>query len=357
MTTDKQGVLRRKLAATARPADAGVETGGRAWRVSLARAARDCIGLDLSVPVLRDDRRSLGELLDLMPDRALLAVLEGPERGLGLMVLSPELLAAVIETQTIGRVPSNPPVPRRPTRTDAAMSMRLIDAALAGLEAALATSPDLTWTAGFRYASFLDEARPLGLLLEDVPYRVLACDVDIANGRRQGQVMLALPAEGRGPRPEPAAPADETPLTAKAWQAALHGAVLGADVVLDGVIGRMRLPLAQALALAPGALLPLTTARIDAVAIIAPGGETVATGKLGQMRGMRALKLLQIGDSMSGVAEGRQTAAMARPARMALPDPVLDPVPDAMPDPMAPGLDPLPGGDDLPDFSPMARIA
>ena len=68
---------------------------------------------------------------------------------------------------------------------------------------------------------------------------------------------------------------------------------------------------------------------------------------------MRALKLLQIGDSMSGVAEGRQTAAMARPARMALPDPV----PDAMPDPMAPGLDPLPGSDDLPDFSPMARIA
>lgn len=292
---EQKAVLRRKVAA-ARPADTPVETGARAWRVAVARAARDCIGLDLAVPVLRDDRRSLGELLDLLPDRALLAVLEGPEQGLGLLALSPEVLAGVIEQQTIGRVAATPPLPRRPTRTDAAMCIRLVDAALSALETALATSPDLTWTAGFRYASFLDEARPVGLLLEDVPFRVLACDVDLAGGVRSGRVLLALPAEGRGPRPAPPPPGGETPATAQAWQASLDGAVLGAEIVLDAVIARLRLPLAQAMALEPGAILPLRDGHLDRVALIAPGGDTIATGKLGQHRGARALKLRKLAD-------------------------------------------------------------
>lgn len=293
---ERDAVLRRKVAA-ARPAETPVETGGRAWRVAIARAARDCMGLDMAVPVLRDDRRSLGEVLDLLPERALLAVLEGPEQGLGLLALSPEVLAAVIEQQTIGRVSATPPLPRRPTRTDAAMCIRLVDAALLALETALATSPDLTWTAGFRYASFLDEARPVGLLLEDVPFRVLSCDVDLASGARSGRVMLALPAEGRGPRPAAPPSTGETPTTGQAWQAALDGAVLGAEIVLDAVIARLRLPLAQAMALEPGAILPLRDGHLDRVALIAPGGDTIATGKLGQHRGARALKLRKLSDA------------------------------------------------------------
>lgn len=316
---ERNGALRRKLA-VARPAETATETGARAWRVAIARAARDCMGLDMAVPVLRDDRRSLGELLDLIPDRALLSVLEGPEQGLGLLALSPEVLAAVIEMQTIGRVTAAAPSPRRPTRTDAAMSVRLVDTALAGLESALATSPDLTWTAGFRYASFLDEARPLGLLLEDVPFRVLSCDVSMADGARNGRILLALPAEGRGPRPAMPPPLGETPVTAQAWQAALDGAVLGAEVGLDAVIARLRLPLALAMALQPGALIPLREARLDGVALMTPGGETVATGKLGQNRGMRALKLRFLADA---AAPPRPAPAMTLPAET--PEPLAMP--------------------------------
>jgi len=323
--TDQGGVLRRKLAA-AQPVETGTETGARAWRVALARAARDCIGLDLAVPILRDDRRSLGELLELVPDRALLAVLEGPDQGLGLLAMSPDLMAAVIEMQTIGRVTTTPPLPRRPTRTDAAMSARLIDAALTALETALATSADLPWTAGFRYASFLDEPRPLGLLLDDVPYRLLSCDLDIANGVRQGRVLLALPAEGRGPKPAPAPPAGETPVTARAWQAALRGAVLGSEVALDAVIARLRLPLSRAMALEPGMVLPLKDARVEQVTLLVPGGDIVATAKLGQNNGMRALKLRRLDGE---AATPPPLAAAAPPPDRAAPMPALRPVRDS----------------------------
>jgi flagellar motor switch protein FliM len=328
---DQGDVLRRKLAA-ARPVETGTETGGRAWRVAFARAARDCIGLDLAVPILRDDRRSLGELLDLVPDRGLLAVLEGPEQGLGLLVMSPELLAAVIEMQTIGRVAATAPLPRRPTRTDAAMSARLIDAALATLETALATSPDLVWTAGFRYASFLDEPRPLGLLLDDVPYRLITCDLDIAAGVRQGSILLALPAEGRGPKPAPAPAPNETPLTARAWTSAMETAVLGSDVVLDAVIGRLRVPLSQAMALAPGMILPLNEARIDHVSVVIPGQAAIATAKLGQNKGMRALKLRRI----QGDTAGAPASTVAdRPTLPQTIRPTVDPQASVDPGPLA----------------------
>lgn len=328
---EQGSILRRKLA-TARPVETGAETGGRAWRVAFARAARDCIGLDLAVPILRDDRRSLGELLDLVPDRALLAVLEGPGQGLGLLAMSPDLLAAVIEMQTIGRVTATAPLPRRPTRTDAAMSARLIDVALATLETALATSPDLTWTAGFRYASFLDEPRPLSLLLDDVPYRLLVCDLEIGGGVRQGRVLLALPAEGRGPKPAPAPPADETPVTAQAWAAAMQGAVLGSEVTLEGVIARTRLPLAQAMALEVGMILPLKGARIDQVAVSVPGGVVVATGKLGQHKGMRALKLRRVQgeDTRPQTAPGSDRAATPAALRPVSPEPGTDAAPNPL---------------------------
>lgn len=300
------GVLRRKVA-PARSADGGAETGARAWRVALARAARDCIGLDLDITVLRDDRRSLAELLDLVPDRALLAVLEGPGRCLGLVALSPEVLASVIERQTIGTVTAAAPAARRPTRTDAALSVRLLDTALGTLETLLETAPDLTWMAGFRYASFLDDARPLGLLLDDVPWRVLSCDTDIAGGRRQGRVLLALPAEGRGPKPA-LAPRNPDKTADPDWTAALSGAVMGAELAFDAVIARLRLPLAQAKALEPGMLLPLPDARIDRVHLLGAAGDAAAIGKLGQTRGMRAIRLRLDG---AGAARPDPVAAAA----------------------------------------------
>lgn len=329
MTADS--VLRRKVAVRSDDRGGG-ETGARAWRTAFARVARDMVGLDLAVPVLRDDRRSLAELLDLVPERALLAVLEGPGNGLGLLVMSPELTASVIESQTIGRVIAGPVLPRRPTRTDAAMSAGLIDGALAALEAALATAPDLTWTAGFRYASFLEDARPLDLLLDDIPYRVLICDLDIAAGARQGRLLLALPAEGRGPKPAPAPAPGETPATAQAWQAALSGAVLGADVTVEAVITRIRLPLSQAMALEPGMILPLPDARLDRIALQGPGGQPLGTGRLGQNRGSRALKMDDIGgDAASPHARPTEIAPRSAPLDSAPAEtPAADPPPPAL---------------------------
>ena len=290
MATGQSGVMARKLAAARLALADGGPGADRAWRVALARAARDQLKLPLEVDDLALDRLSLAELLELPPDYAMIVVLEGPRDGLGLMVISAGVLAAMIEVQTIGKVAAIAPPPRKPTRTDAAMVAPIIDAALTGLETALLQETDLIWAGGFRYASFLDDPRPLGLLLEDTAYRVLRADVSLANGARKGAVLLALPADGRGAAP--VGQVAEKAVSGPAFSTLLANQVENADCVLDAVLTRVSMPLSRVLGMVVGEVVTLPRAALDRISFEGLDGRCVATGKLGQNRGMRAIRLM-----------------------------------------------------------------
>jgi flagellar motor switch protein FliM len=308
-------VIRRKIDRATAAQVEGAPGADRGWRLALARAARDAMGLDLEFRRMSILRHSLAELLELPPDQALLALLDGPAEGLGLMMLSPAVMSALIEMQTLGRVSGQPPVPRKPTRTDAAMVAGVIDRAMAGLEDALVEEADLIWAGGFRYASFLEDARPLGLLLEEETYRVLVAEVALAGGAKTGQVILALPAVGRGERPA-GLPGTEAEAVGPQFMAALGAQVMEAGCTLEAVIARLTLPIRHVMALAPGDVLPLAHAAIDAVALETTAGRRISTAKLGQNRGMRALKILEAVQGVpirAAVAPSQTGSAVVRP--------------------------------------------
>ena len=289
---EDQGVLARKVAQASAVTMQGGPGMDKSWRVVLARAARDTFALGLEVTQLNQSHASLAEVLDMPPDRAMIAVLEGPRDGLGLMAISAPLLAAMTEMQTIGRVSATAPVPRRPTRTDAAMVAGFIDTALAGLDVGLAESTDLVWAGGFRYASFLDDPRPLGLLLEDIGYRVLVADVTVELGVRAGQILMALPAAGRGQRPKAAAPAMSTVGMTRAFQVDLSEQVEDATCVLQAVVHRLTCPLATVIALQVGDVVTMPMASLDRIWLEGLDRQRLTDGRLGQNRGMRAVRLL-----------------------------------------------------------------
>jgi flagellar motor switch protein FliM len=284
--------VRRKIdAGKADRADGGPGA-DRGWRLALARAANDTMALPLEVERMTLDHRSLAELLDLAPERALIAVLEGPGDGLGIVTLSATVLAAMIEMQTMGRVGAFDPAPRKPTRTDAAMVAVVIDRALADLEAGLVSDPDLIWAGGFRYASFLDDPRPLGLLLEEESYRVLNAEVRIASGVKTGTILLALPSHGRGRKPKPAPEATPAPIAAAIFTKSLVEQVMRTEAELAAVLHRVTLPLSAVMGMKTGDLVPLSKAALDGITIQGLDGRPLAAGKLGQNRGMRAVRLI-----------------------------------------------------------------
>lgn len=325
-------VIRRKIDRARVPLADGAPGADRCWRLALARAARDAAGLDLEARSLGIIRASLTEIIDTAPDRALVAVLDGPKGGLGVLLLSPEVTSSLIEMQTLARLAPQPPAARKPTRIDAAMVAGVIDRALAGLEDALAEEADLVWAGGFRYASFLEELRSLTLMLEEEVYRVLRAGVDLharaplrqaagdagsgvpANATRTGEVILIVPATGRGPRP--AALATPEDALAPQFRQALSAQVMQAGSRLEAVVGRLSLPLARVIALQPGEVLALPVASLDAIVVETPDGRPVASGRLGQNRGMRAIKLAELGhqrETATGLAERRAPAQASAP--------------------------------------------
>lgn len=272
-------IIRRKLS-VAKPAESGAD---RVWRMALARAARDELSLALAVTGLSIARMSLAELLERMPEQGLLGMVEGPA-GLGVIALTPDVLAAMTEVQTIGKVTDRPAAARKPTRTDAAMVAGVIDAALAGLEDGLAADADLTWAGGYRYHSFLSDPRPLNLLLEDFGYRLLSAQVSLGDGLKAGEVVLALPAEGRG-RVAELAPPEEGNFTEL-----FAAQVMAAEAVMEAVLHRVTVPLAAVMNWKVGDAMPLPMAALDSITL--EGRERrLAEGKLGQNRGMRAVRL------------------------------------------------------------------
>lgn len=285
------GVLRRKIEATKAALVDGVPGADRGWRVGLARAARDRFAMALDVVSLKLHKRSLSEVLELPPQHGLLAILQGPAEMMGLLVLSPPVLAGLIEAQTLGKVGKSPLVSRKPTRTDAAMVAEYIDHALTDLEDSLAQEADLVWAGGFRYASFLDDPRPLGLLLEDFDYRVMAAEVDLGP-ERQGSVLLILPADGKGLKPAPRAKSElPDPFAGPAFSAALAAQVQEVTCLLDAVIARVSLPLNRVMNLAVGDVIAMPRAGVDSIQMEAMDGRRLVEGRLGQNRGMRAIRL------------------------------------------------------------------
>lgn len=282
-------VIRRKIDRS-RPTQAeGAPGADRGWRLALARAARDAMGLDLEFRSLTITKQSLAEILEQVPDLALLALLDGPRGGLGVIMLAPTVTASFIEKQTLGRLGSQVPPPRKASRIDAAMVAGVIDRALAGLDETLAEEADLSWAGGFRYASYLEDARPLGLMLEEDTYRVLSAQVALGAGGREGQVLLALPALGRGEMP--LLPDSAIDAEVPHFTTALSAQVMQADCRLDAVIGRLTLPLRQIMTLQVGETLVLASAALDAISLETIEGQRIAGARLGQHRGMRALKL------------------------------------------------------------------
>ena len=65
----------------------------------------------------------------------------------------------------------------------------------------------------------------------------------------------------------------------------------GASCVLHAVVHRMFCPLSKVIGLQLGDVLPLELASINSICLEGLGGERIAAGRLGQNRGMRAIRL------------------------------------------------------------------
>lgn len=287
--TDRQPPLERMAARTRAAASADNAAFDGAIRVAFGRMARTRRGLDAAVTSVKMSPASLAEVVEIVEPGMFLSLLEGEGDRIGLAVMCHSLMAGLVEAVTTARVADAPPNPRKPTRTDAALLAPLLDILFQHIAQRLAVAGGAAAQFdGYVYGSFLDDPRPLGVLLEDVPYQMLRLRVQFGDGPREGDMYLVLPdvAQAQGAT----GPAQDTTRQAQ-WTAQLEATVCTAEVQLDAVLCRMQMKLSAVSTLKRGDVLCLPESALEALSLETLKGHVVAKARLGQARGQRAVRL------------------------------------------------------------------
>ncbi|KUF10420.1 flagellar motor switch protein FliM [Pseudoponticoccus marisrubri] len=255
----------------------------KALRRALSRTADVLWDLALVTQAVGIDTRDQDGVIAGLGPHDLLLLLDGPEGAVGLAAIDRAVMTGLVEVQTIQQVTQMPvDTDRVLTQTDAAMMAPLIDGALERMAANLEDHPLHPQIEGYRFGAMIEDARAAGLLLDAASYRVFRTEVDLALGRRRGPLTVVLPERPRRAGTASTDAADSAP----------HEELLArVPARLDVVLTRLTLPLNRARTLQPGDLLHLPQDTLGRVEITAGGGQMVARGRLGQMNGMRAVRL------------------------------------------------------------------
>lgn len=277
-------VLKRLTRAPSETAVAAPVSPSKALRLAMIRAAEERVGLIVAVLGITEEVVPLEELLRLIEDEHLLLALDGAQGLCGLAGIDLQTRAAVIEIQTTGTLRGTPADPRPVTATDAAMIAPLITSLLA--EAVITTqgTPLAGWTAQYKVGDRVLNTRAAGLSMIDTTYRLVRLTLDLGAGDRQGMIQIALPLS-------PEMKVEQAPDSAAAWSADMASAVGSAPADLNAVLHRMRLSLRQVDSFQVGQLIAMPGINVGSVKLETTDGRVVARARLGQMTGLRAIRI------------------------------------------------------------------
>ncbi|MDE9450466.1 FliM/FliN family flagellar motor switch protein [Aliiroseovarius sp. Z3] len=310
---DQISAIRQKAGARRPPPEIPPVTAAGALGKALARAGVATAGLTINATDVTEDRVVLSGLGGTAMDSDLLAIAEGADSRFGLLIADPNLVAAVIEIQTVGRVLPTPAHPRPATRTDAAMCADFFDHVLEGLEDALTAAqlPVAALCNGFRFAVQMDDMRAAKMALPDIAYRRFHAALDLGDGGKQGHLTLLLPFDAATPSKSPETIADQDNASE------IPPILLDAHVELHAVLHRTRMSLDDVTGWTSGMTVILPRDVLGAVVLEDLSGHARATCRLGQAGGQRAVR---IGSDRSGQTEDLPAPPItSQPEQVAVP--------------------------------------
>ncbi len=308
-------ILRRMTGRQAGDAAEMPLTSSRAVRLALTKAANDTIGLVLTVIGMGEETQPLDDLLGGLDDNLMLIGLQRDGKLVGLTALDMQLRAAMLEMQTTGRLIAAKAEERPATRTDKSMCDPVLSAFLSAFPTVTVGTEFDGWADGVGLGDRIDSSRAAGLMLADQDYRILRLSIDLGVAERQGQMLIALPLS----KPQPMA--ETAPSENADWATLFQAAVADAPGELDALLHRLKMPLSEAQNLQVGQVLPLLGCTVNSVRLLSQDGQKVAQAKLGQLGGMRAVRvepapLPQLHDlsgaarsAMPALATGGETAS------------------------------------------------
>lgn len=286
--------LRRKAASGRSEHGAKAMTLAKALRLSLAKSADKLLDMAMAALSQRLEEVAQTDLQDYLPVGGLLILLEGPHGRCGAALIDGALTGALVQQQTMGRVlPLKEGEERAPTDTDAALCAPFLERLLEQAGLLVEDQSDRLLLRGLQFGARAEDARQLFLALQAQDFMVARIGCDIAAGTRQGELTLCLPRlqSEEAAVMEGLEPGEEVKVTPPLRRTLLSEAVLELNADLRVALTQIRMPLRKVQSLSPGSTLDLPLSCFEQALVLSARGKVIARGSLGQVEGLRALRV------------------------------------------------------------------
>ncbi|EEB83185.1 FliM/FliN family flagellar motor C-terminal domain-containing protein [Roseobacter sp. GAI101] len=292
MTDQLQSAMRRKTQAGQALHQSRTVSVPKALRLTLSKVGNDLFSLPLATMGVTQHTVDNEECRDILKDENLLILMDGPRGLCGAVMIDPALVGGLIQQQTMGKVLDAPAGFVRPmTGTDAALAAPLIDALLERAAKLVETDEDRAVLTGYRFGAKSHNVRLLMLSLDAPEFHIIRMTVDMAQGARQGELVLCLPVPPRHAVAAPTSPDAGSAAADPVAPRTLSASVLQLKAELMVSLAQVTMSIRDAGGLHVGQVLPLGSVSFDAAQVRTKDGRILGVGSLGQSDGMRAMRL------------------------------------------------------------------
>ncbi len=302
---DQTSLLRRKMETTPAPAAGSMAVSLETGCVkAMARAGFIAAGVKVSDQVVTVTEVSGGlELGDIMGEAGLVIPCPAPDESEGYLALSGGGLTALVEKTTTGKISEGEGEPRAASTIDRLLCHGFLERFLEAWRELMEDSSHEGWLEGYAPADRMIAPEVLGMSVVDVPYRIHTIQAKF-DGGRDVTFWAALPQT----RPQAAGAAEpqDTGRAVEDWAKDWRAAVLESPAELEAVLCKLELTLDEVRRWAPGDHVPIPSSALSTVTIGRRNGPCVATARLGQARGVRALRLNEISSQRAPQATARK---------------------------------------------------
>jgi flagellar motor switch protein FliM len=290
VSIEAQSILRRKAALGTQEHEARAMSVAKAMRQSIAKLGKELFEMPLSaIGAITEDRKA-SDLFKFIDDASLLCLLEGEDGRVGAAIIGADIVGGLIQQQTMGRVSPVSGTTRPMTQTDAAMCAPLLDALFERVAPMLEVKAERDVVGGFNFGARFEDVRTLEMALELPEYFVVWLTLDLSGGARQCELTLVLPRTGPAKTSDGLSDGEDVGPSIPQ----MNEVVMDLPTELNMVLCKVKLELSQVKQLAVGEALHLPHNTFPETEIVSLTGATIGSFVLGQVSGIRALRLKRV---------------------------------------------------------------
>lgn len=266
-----ESALERKLRSGPKPAEI---------LDAFARACEVGIGAALNYPVQvvgsGTGQMTARDAVHEMADGGMVLLLDGPDGGLGALIIPPELAAGMIELLTFGALSGHPVPGRVATATDAAVIEPVVRALLSEVAARREDPAE-----PMRFGALLS-AQHFARVMPEGALDAYSAEVTLSPERAGRLWLLSTLPVPKEPEPDPDGEAR--------WRDGMTENVTGSNVRVEVKLGPLQVSLAEMSEWQVGTVLHLGTEALEAAEVQVNGAEGLGRARVGRLGGLRAIR-------------------------------------------------------------------